>query len=195
MFDRTAWRDMKCFACDGTGVECCPYCNGEGECAHCEGVGNGPCLLCDGVGEEPHPDSFDKKRWAEVPEPIRKIVEQHVAARLPAKILAKLRDLHARGLPISSDPAFFHFGGGMSVRNLCRQRLGDRELAACGGFGTDWDTCYIGVLAGIAAAPVRRSQAPVGDWQPRQLQFSFIEPELLLDSSRAAGVGPSLLAE
>ena len=36
--------------------------------------------------------------WAKVPEPIRKIVEQHVASRLPAKILAKLRDLHARGL-------------------------------------------------------------------------------------------------
>jgi hypothetical protein len=177
MFDRTAWRDMKCFACDGTGVECCPYCNGEGECAHCEGVGNGPCLLCDGVGEEPHPDSFDKKRWAEVPEPIRKIVEQHVAARLPAKILAKLRDLHARGLPISSDPAFFHFGGGMSVRNLCRQRLGDNELAACGGFGSDWDSCNIGVLVAIAAALISRSQAPVGSWQPRQLQFGFVGPE------------------
>jgi hypothetical protein len=27
---------------------------------------------------------------------IRKIVEQHVAAHLPAKTLAKLRDLHAR---------------------------------------------------------------------------------------------------
>ena len=178
MFDRTAWRDMKCFACGGTGVECCPYCDGEGECAYCEGGGNGPCLLCEGVGEEPHPDSLDKKRWEKVPAPIRKIVEQHVAARLPAKILTKLRDLHARGLPIRYDPAFFHFGGGMSVRNLCRQRLGDNELAACGGFGADWDSCYIGVLVAIAAAPIRRSQAPVGSWQPPQLQFSFIEPEL-----------------
>jgi hypothetical protein len=71
------------------------------------------------------PDLFDKKVW-EVPAPIRKIVEQHVAAQLPAEIPAKLRNRHARGLPISSDPAFFHFGGGMSVRNLCRQRLGDR---------------------------------------------------------------------
>jgi hypothetical protein len=61
--------------------------------------------------------------------------------------LAKLRDLHARGIRISSDPAFFHFGGGMAVRNLCRERLNDRDLAAycfCG----DWDMCYIGVLAG-----------------------------------------------
>jgi hypothetical protein len=86
-----------------------------------------------------------------VPEPIRKIVEQHVAAHLPADILAKLRDLHARGLPISHDDAFFHFGGGMAVRNLCRERLGDDELGACGGFGADWDSCYIGVLAAIAA--------------------------------------------
>jgi hypothetical protein len=62
------------------------------------------------------PDFFDKKQWAKVPEPIRKDVEQHVAAHLPADILAKLRDLHARGIPISSDPAFFHFGGGMAVR-------------------------------------------------------------------------------
>jgi hypothetical protein len=168
---------MKCFACDGTGVECCPYCDGEGECTYCEGAGNGPCLLCDGVGEEPHRDSFGKKRWAEVPEPIRKIVEQHVAARLPAKSRAKLHELHARGLPISSDPAFFHFGGGLSVRNLCRQRLSDNELAACGGLGGDWDSCYIGVLAAIAATPVR-TQAPVRRPQPRQLRFSFIEPEL-----------------
>jgi hypothetical protein len=166
---------MKCFACEGTGVECCSYGDGEGVCAHCGGGGNGPCLLCGGFGEEPHPDSFDKKRWAEVPEPIRKIVERHVAARLPAKILAKLRDLLARGLPIRYDPAFSHFGGGMSVRNLCRQRLGDRELAAYWPFGGDWDSCYIGVLAAIAATPVR-TQAPVSP-QPRQLQFS-IEPSL-----------------
>ena len=89
--------------------------------------------------------------WSEVPRPNRKIVEQHVAGRLPAKIVAKLRDLHARGIAISSDPAFFHFGGGMAVRNLCRERLSDDELAACGGLGADWDNCYIGVLAAIAA--------------------------------------------
>ena len=89
-----------------------------------------------------------------------------MAARSPAKILAKLRDLHARGVHISFDPAFFHFGGGMAVRNLCRERLGDDELAACCLFG-DWDMCYIGVLAAIAATPAR-TQAPVGP-QPRQL--------------------------
>jgi|SRR3982074_1764622 hypothetical protein len=119
------------------------------------------------------PDYFSKEHWAEVPEPIRKIVEQHVAARLPAKTLAKLRELHAGGIPVGSDDAFFHFGGGMTVRNLCRERLGDRDLAAyvfCG----DWDGCYIGVLAAIAAAPVKISQAP-GIPRPRQLQFSFIE--------------------
>ena len=100
-----------------------------------------------------------------------------MTARLPAKILAKLRDLHTRKIPISSDPAFFHFGGGMAVRNLCRERLSDNELAACCGLGGDWDNCYIGVLAAIAATPVR-TQAPVSRSQPRQLQFSFIEPEL-----------------
>ena len=122
---------------------------------------------------DPDPDLMYMKQWSEVPQPIRKIVEQHVAARLPAKILAKLRDLHSRGMPISSDGAFFHFGGGLAVRNLCRQRLGDRELAAYCPFGGDWDSCYIGVLAAIAATPVR--QAPVSRPQPRQLQFSFIE--------------------
>ena len=122
------------------------------------------------------PDLIDIERWSEVPQPIRKIVEQHVATRLPAKILAKLRDLHARGTSISFDPAFFHFGGGMAVRNLCRERLSDNELAACCGLGGDWDNCYIGVLAAIAATPSR--QAPVSRPQPRQLQFSFIEPEL-----------------
>jgi hypothetical protein len=97
------------------------------------------------------PDALSKKRWAEVPELIRKDVEQHVLAHLPADALSKLRDLHARGIPIGLDPAFFHFGGGMAVRNLCRERLSDDELAACCPFGGDWDNCYIGVLAAIAA--------------------------------------------
>jgi hypothetical protein len=74
-----------------------------------------------------------------------------VAARLPADVLEKLHDLHARGEPISRDRAFFHFGGGMAVRNLCRDRLKDDALAAYGGFGSDWDNCYVGVLAAIAA--------------------------------------------
>jgi hypothetical protein len=121
----TGWREMKCFACDGKGVECCPYCDREGECASCGGRGE-TARAC------------------------------FVAGRLPAKILAKLRDLHARGIPISSDPAFFHFGGGLAVRNLCRERLSD---------------------AGIAAMPVR-THAPVSVPQPWQLQFSFIEAEL-----------------
>ena len=47
--------------------------------------------------------------------------------------------------------AFFHFGDGMAVRNLCRERLSDDELAACCPVGGDWDNCYIGVLAAIAA--------------------------------------------
>jgi hypothetical protein len=120
------------------------------------------------------PDAFSKKEWAKVPEPIRKIVEQHVAANLPAKTLAKLRDLYARGIPIDSDDAFFHFGGGMAVRNLCRERLDDRDLAACVGLGGDWDNCYMGVFAAIAAVPVRISQAQISP--SRQLHFNFIEP-------------------
>jgi hypothetical protein len=59
---------------------------------------------------DPDPDLMYMKLWSEVPQPIRKIVEQHVAGRLPAKTLAKFRDLHARGISISFDPAFFHFG-------------------------------------------------------------------------------------
>lgn len=95
-------------------------------------------------------DSWSMKLWTQVPEPIRKDVEQHVVANLPDDLLTKLRDLHARGIPISSDDAFFHFGGGLAVRNLCRERLGDKELAAFIFLG-DWDGCYIGVLASIAA--------------------------------------------
>jgi hypothetical protein len=96
------------------------------------------------------PDASSKKLWAEVPEPVRKDVEQHVSASLPDDLLAKLHELHARGLPISHDDAFFHFGGGITVRNLCRERLSDKELGACCLFG-NWDDCYIGVLAAIAA--------------------------------------------
>jgi hypothetical protein len=99
---------------------------------------------------------FPVELWADVPQPVRKIVEQHVAARFSAKILAKLRDLRARNIPISSDPAFFHFGGGMAVRNLCREQLTDGELENYG-FCCNWDDRYIGVFAAIAAEPVRRS--------------------------------------
>jgi hypothetical protein len=102
--------------------------------------------------EEPFdPNSRSKRLWTEVPEAIRKDVEEHVLDNLPADLLTKLYDLHARGISISSDNAFFHFGGGMAVRNLCRERLSDNELAALCPFGGDWDNCYIGVLAAIGA--------------------------------------------
>ncbi|MHC2255116.1 hypothetical protein ACVILK_004808 [Bradyrhizobium embrapense] len=97
------------------------------------------------------PDASSKRAWSEVPETLRKDVEQHVAARLPGHVLEKLRDLHGRGLPIGGDPVFFHFGGGLTVRNLCRERLDDDALAIFGGFGADWHNCYVGVLAAIAA--------------------------------------------
>ena len=84
-----------------------------------------------------------------------------------------MADLHTRGIHVTFDPAFFHFGGGMAVRNICRERLSDNDLAAYCPFGGDWDHCYTGVLAAIAATPVR--QAPVTRPQPRQLLFSFIE--------------------
>jgi hypothetical protein len=97
-------------------------------------------------------DPLSERLWAQVPELICKDVEQHVIANLPTELMAKLRDLHARRVCIGSDDSFFHFGGGMAaVRNLCRERLSDDELAACCGFGGDWDNCYIGVLAAIAA--------------------------------------------
>jgi len=72
----------------------------------------------DSKHEEPHDplDTLSEGRWAQVPELIRRDVEQHVLAHLPADLLAKLRDLHARGIAIESDPAFFRFGGGLAVR-------------------------------------------------------------------------------
>ncbi|MFH0298066.1 hypothetical protein AAFX91_12650 [Bradyrhizobium sp. 31Argb] len=109
----------------------------------------GPAYVPDESARDP--DARSKRAWSEVPEAIRKDVEQHVAAHLPGDVLEKLRDLHGRGLPISGDPAFFHFGGGLTVRNLCRERLAEDALATYGGFGADWDSCYVGVLATIAA--------------------------------------------
>jgi len=108
--------------------------------------------------DEPY-DPLSERLWAQVPELIRKDVEQHVVANLPAELMAKLRDLHARGISIESDSAFFHFGGGLAVRNLCREQLTDDELEAYG-FGCNWDECYIGVLAAIAALPPPSSGEP-----------------------------------
>jgi hypothetical protein len=76
--------------------------------------------------DEPY-DPLSKRLWVQVPELIRRDFEQHVLAHLPADLLAKWRDQHARGVCIGS------------------------ELTACCGFGGDWDNCYIGVLAAIAA--------------------------------------------
>jgi hypothetical protein len=98
------------------------------------------------------PYSYREKQWAQVPEPIRKEVEQHVAAQLPADLLAKWRDQHARGERVGSDELSFHFGAGMAVRNLCRERLKDSELSAYGLWG-EWDDYYRAVLAAIAASP------------------------------------------
>jgi hypothetical protein len=140
---------MKCFACDGSGVRRCVECFGEGECSSCQGKGIAACRPCDGTGER-DPDSFSKKRWAKAPEAFRKRVEQYVEDRLPAEILAKLRDLHTRGAAVSSDPAFFHFGGGLAVRNLCRDAVSDPEMSANGLWG-EWDDYYVGVLVAIAA--------------------------------------------
>ncbi|MET3333151.1 hypothetical protein ABIF61_001675 [Bradyrhizobium japonicum] len=89
-------------------------------------------------------DSLSVKMWARVPEPVRQKVELHVAAHLPAEMLARVRGLYARGINISSDPEFFHFGAGMVVRNLCRERLSDDELVIYCPFGGDWDHCYLG---------------------------------------------------
>jgi hypothetical protein len=94
---------------------------------------------------------LSRKLWTEVPEATRKDVEEHVLAHLPADLLTKLHDLHASGISISSHFTFFHFTGGMAVRNLCRERLSDDELAAFCPFGGGWDNCYIGVLAAIGA--------------------------------------------
>jgi hypothetical protein len=94
--------------------------------------------------------------WAEVPEPIRRDVELHVLAHLPADLLTKWRDQHARGVCIGSDDPFFHFDAGMAVRNLCREQLTDGELEACG-FLLNWDNCYGGVLAALAGPEVVES--------------------------------------
>lgn len=102
-----------------------------------------------GLDEPFDADSLSVKMWARIPDPVRKKVEQHVAAHLPAEMLARVRDLYTRGIPMSSDPTFFHFGGGVTIRNLCRERLSDADLAAHSLFG-DWDNCYIGVLVAIA---------------------------------------------
>jgi hypothetical protein len=73
---------------------------------------------------------------------------------LPADLLAKWRDQHARGVPIGSDEVSFHFSAGLAVRNLCRQRLKDDELGAYGLWG-EWDDYYGAVLAAIAASAAR----------------------------------------
>ena len=77
--------------------------------------------------------------------------------------MAKLRDLHAGGIPISFDSAFFHFGGGMVLRNLCRERLPDKELTAYARWaaigtigGARRDRCFPGVrVVGNSGATAR----------------------------------------
>lgn len=101
--------------------------------------------------------------WAKLPELIRKDVEQHLLDKLPAEVLARWRDQHARGICIGSDDPMFHLGVGMVVRNVCRDQLTDGELplvtvdheghpynTSSNCPGGNWDDYYFGVLAAIA---------------------------------------------
>jgi hypothetical protein len=63
---------------------------------------------------------------------------------LPADALERLREFS--GDPICRDPMFWHFGGGMVVRNLCRDAVEANDLSP----EIDWDNYYVDVLKAIA---------------------------------------------
>lgn len=105
---------------------------------------------------------WSEANWAQVPELIRKDVEEHLRLQLlehAPEVLAKWKDQHARGICIGSDDPMFHFGVGRTVRNVCRDQLTDGELPTVirdhagrlYGPSRNWDDYYFGVLAAIAA--------------------------------------------
>jgi hypothetical protein len=102
------------------------------------------------AGKSVGSDSSHERLWARLPERIRRQVEDHVAANVPDNLLTKWRDQHARGVEVGSDEPTFHLGVGLNVRNLCRERLPDADMAAYGLWG-EWDNYYTVVLAAVAA--------------------------------------------
>ena len=70
------------------------------------------------------------------------------------KVTAEFGDPYVRGESIGSDQISFHFGAGMAVPNLRRERLKDHDLAAYRLWG-ERDEYYEEMLAAIAASPAR----------------------------------------
>jgi hypothetical protein len=98
------------------------------------------------------PDELDKQLWAEVPGPIRKIVDQYVAAHLPAKSWRSCATC-TRPVFLSATMMRSSISAAAWLSGTCRNRLSDKELAGHCFLGS-WDECYIGVLAAIAATPI-----------------------------------------
>lgn len=91
------------------------------------------------------------ERWLELPKEVRRkcldLLDQHVSK----EILDHWLDQYQRGIRIGSDDAVFHFGIGMSIRNLFREVLMDDGLPLVryedGGLYRNWDDFYYGGIA------------------------------------------------
>lgn len=98
------------------------------------------------------------ENWLRLPVETRRRVIAHVRATLIALGYQKTIDHWANqvmhGVPVASDDAYFHFGAGMSIRNICRRVLDERELPPVRQpfeeMSSNWDDYYLGMLVELA---------------------------------------------
>lgn len=91
--------------------------------------------------------------WNRIPEAdrVRCVSALRTVAERSPEMLAKWRDQHARGMRIGSDDIRFHFGVGMSVRNVLRGVLRDGDLPGPI-MQRNWDDYYYGALDALVTA-------------------------------------------
>jgi len=87
------------------------------------------------------------RNWMGLPPLIRRDSLQDLTAAISTEVFSKwLTEYRARGTVGEDDP-LFHFGTGMAVRNILRQRLPESELSQITGIEhSDWDDFYIGAM-------------------------------------------------
>lgn len=86
------------------------------------------------------------RNWMEFPDSIRRECLNELKSAIPVDAFSKWINEYRARATVEDDDPFFHFGTGMAVRNILRQRLSDSELAPTDENYWNWDDLYIGAL-------------------------------------------------
>jgi hypothetical protein len=120
-------------------------------------------VLCpDYVVDEVPPSSHHAEsviNWLTIPEADRKLCLDHLLSVMEdhPSVIARWKRQKAAGMAIGSDDIRFHFGAGMSVRNVLRKVMPDDKLPGVtyenGTLVKNFDDYYYGAIDALASEP------------------------------------------